>query len=118
MPAELRAEVEARAGEVLDAWRAEVLRPPPESPESNHLTELWGKWHGSAYLFGGTYASPGPRALSPTFRVKYARMTSVGGGRFDLHYMRHTGQWWPLGQTVPLEEALRRIRTEPHFRPY
>jgi hypothetical protein len=44
-------------------------------------------------------------------------MKHVGGGRFNLSFMRHTGQWVELftGQTV--DECLKSIQEDPWFLP-
>ncbi|MDW8215964.1 MAG: hypothetical protein RMJ55_20625, partial [Roseiflexaceae bacterium] len=91
--------------------------PPPPDPRFNYLIDIWTKWHRSAFYFCGTYASPQPTALSPTFDVHFARMTYAGERNFDLAYMRHTGQWRELFTNVPLEEAFHLIETTPHFHP-
>jgi hypothetical protein len=40
-----------------------------------------------------------------------------GDERFNLSYMRHTGQWWEIYTELSLDESLDAIRDEPHFLP-
>ena len=60
-----------------------------------------------------------PRAEcpSPTFESRFARLAYVGGGRFNLAYMRHTGKWWEVYQGLTLEKSLKTVRDEGIFHP-
>jgi hypothetical protein len=117
VPEEVKAQVEAKARELVEA----VLKPqhvkPPKDGRFNYLIDISTRWHRSYFYFVSTYASTGPNALSPTFEAKFARLEHVGGGRFNLAYMRHTGQWWPVGTGLPLDRCLTAIRDDPIFTP-
>src|SRR5438105_9188941 len=90
VPDALKAEVEAAGQALGEELRAKIVKPPPEDLQFNYLIDVWCKWYRSYFYFGGTYASPGPNALSPTFEVRFARMEYVGNRHFNLAYMRHT----------------------------
>ncbi|MDB5307849.1 MAG: hypothetical protein JWO38_2051 [Gemmataceae bacterium] len=64
-----------------------------------------------------TYACPGPNAISPSFETNFARLEHIGGGRFDLAFLRHTGRWWPLLSGATLDECLNSVRDDPWFQP-
>jgi hypothetical protein len=113
-----KAQVEARARELIEKeLRPRHVKPPPEDSHSNYLTDITLKWHGTTLFFVAVYACPGPNALAPPFEDRFARLTSAGGGRFDLDFMRHTGQWVPLHQGLTLEQCLVAIRDDPWFIP-
>src|SRR4051794_39045334 len=97
VPKEVKAEVGRRAGELVEELKSRHVKPPPENPEFNYLIDITPRWHGFYFYFVSPYACPGPNALSPRFEEKFARLEHVGGDRFNLAYMRHTGQWWPVG---------------------
>jgi hypothetical protein len=40
-----------------------------------------------------------------------------GEGKFNLAFMRHTGQWWEIHSGLTMDECLIAIRDEPHFIP-
>jgi hypothetical protein len=114
--AAIKAETEAKARKFVE----EVLKPrfvesPPKDARFNYVTDVTLKWHGSTLFFIQVYACPGPNALSPSFEDRFARMRHVGGGRFDLSFMRHTGQWVELYQGQTVEECLETIRDDPWF---
>jgi hypothetical protein len=44
-------------------------------------------------------------------------MESVGDGKFNLAYMRHTGKWWEVYGGLTAEECLKRIGDEAIFQP-
>lgn len=112
--ASIETKVEAFIDEVL---KPKHVQPPPEDAKFNYVSDITVKWHGSSLLLIGVYTCPGPNALSPTFEARFARMKLVGKDRFDLDFMRHTGQWWPLHQGLTLDECLAAIRDDPWFEP-
>ena len=114
---ELKVEVERKANELLETLRPKYIEPPPKKAEFNYLIGLSTKWHGRYFYFVATYASPGRNAISPTFETNFARLEHVGGGRFDLSFLRHTGKWWPLLRGAALDECLSSVRDDPWFQP-
>ena len=44
-------------------------------------------------------------------------MELVGDDKFNLSFMRHTGQWVQLFAGIPLEECLKAIQDDPWFEP-
>jgi hypothetical protein len=118
VPENLKEELSSKADELVEKHlKPTHLKAPPENPEWNYLIDIWTKWHQSYFHFCTTYASPGPKALSSTFELQFARMAYVGQDRFNLAYMRHTGQWDEIFFDLSLNECLAAIRDEPHFLP-
>jgi hypothetical protein len=93
------------------------IKPPPEDSMSNYLIDITLKWHGSTLFLVAIYACPGPNAISPTFEERFARLRPAGRERFDLSFMRHTGQWVELFQGQTLDECLEAISNDPWFMP-
>jgi hypothetical protein len=118
LDAATRSQVEAKARELIDAvLKPKHVKPPPENARFNYLTDITPKWHGSTLFLVAVYACPGPNALSPRFESRFARLKPADGGRFDLDFMRHTGQWVPLHQGLTLDQCLEAIRDDPWFTP-
>jgi hypothetical protein len=118
VPETLKAEVEVRARELIDTvLKPQHVKTPPKDERFNYIIDIGAKWYRSYFYFFSTYACPGPNALSPTFESKFARMEYVGDNRFNLSYMRHTGQWWEVFQGLTLDECLETIREEDIFHP-
>ena len=63
------------------------------------------------------YVDEPKHALSPTIEIRFARMAHIGNERFNLAYMRHTGNWNEIYYDLSVEECLTAIRDEPHFLP-
>jgi hypothetical protein len=117
-PDDLKAEVERKAGELVETvLKPKHIKRPPKNPRFNYLIGLSTKWHGPYFYFTSTYACPGPNALSPTFEAKFARLEHVGGRRFNLSFMRHTGKWVELFTALKLDECLKSIQEDPWFLP-
>jgi hypothetical protein len=113
-----KAEVERRANElIVTALAAKHIQQPPKEPKFNYVTGLSTKWHGRYFYFVALYACPGPNAISPTFKVNFARLEHTAMGRFNLAYMRHTGKWHELFAGLTLDECLKAIKDDPWFQP-
>ncbi len=114
--AAVKAQADAKARKfVEEVLKPRFVEPPPEEPRFNYVTDVALKWHGSTLFFVKVYACPGPNALAPSFEDRFARMTHAGGGRFDLSFVRHTGQWVELYQGQTVEECLESIENDPWF---
>lgn len=114
----IRAEVEAKVRELIEKeLKPKHVKPPPEDDRFNYVSDITLKWHGTTLLLVTIYACPGPNALSPTFESRFERLRPAAGGRFDLSFMRHTGQWVELFQGQTLDECLQEIRDDPWFIP-
>ena len=113
---DLKSRVEAKASELVEkVLKPRHVQPTPEEPKFNYIVDLWAKWQGSYFYFGATYACPGPNAISPTFESKFARMEFVGGNKFALSYMRHTGKWLEIFARLSLDKCIELVRDDPHF---
>ena len=116
LDAATKAQVEAKARGLIDnELRPRNVQPPPEDARFNYISDITLKWHGSTLFFVAVYACPGPNALSPSFEARFARLKPAGGGRFDLAFMRHTGEWVPLHRGLTLDQCLEAIRDDHWF---
>ena len=118
LPGTVKDEVETKAKELIEkVLKPKHVQPPLEDSESNYITDISLKWLGSKCFFVSTYACPGPNAISPTFEEKFARMEYVGDGKFNLSFMRHTGDWVPLFEGQTVDECMKAIQDDPWFVP-
>jgi hypothetical protein len=96
-----------------DVFTDEINPPPtPSRLRSDNVFNVDYK-----AVAAGRLRSPGPRALSPFFESRFARLQYAGDDRFHLAYFRHTGQWWEVMQLLSLEECLDEIRAGGLFTP-
>jgi hypothetical protein len=120
-PASVDKGEKARIVDTCDRFITEVLKPrflPAIRPtEFNYPVDIYGKWHGGRYRFIQRFRSDSPDAISPEFEVAFARIDCVGPDRFDVMWLRHTGQWWRLYESVSLAEALECIEKDGHLQP-
>jgi hypothetical protein len=118
VPDSIKAEVEAKAKELVQSYlQPTFIEPPPEDAKWNYIINIFTKWRGSNFYFCSTYACPGPNAISPTFETTFARMKYVGNGKFNLAYMRHTENWEEVFQGLSLDDCLQMIRDVGTFQP-
>ena len=99
-----------------------VLKPrhieaPPKNKRFNYLVDIDTKWYRQYFYFHARYACPGPNAVSPFFDFKFARLEYVDKDRFNLSYIRHTKQWFEVGQDLSLKQCLTAIEEDPLFMP-
>jgi len=114
----LKAEVEAKATELVNTVLKPMhIKPPRKKHPFNYITDLYTKWYRSYFYFCATYAVPGPNALAPSFESKFARLEYVGGQRFNLSYMRYTGEWLEIHQALTLDQCLAEIKEGGAFCP-
>ncbi len=117
VPDDLKAEVTAQAEALIQELKPIHIKEPPKDYLWNYVDDLYGKWFRSYFYFCARYACPDPRALAPSFEIRFARMEYVGNQRFSLSYMRHTGEWIELEQDLTIEKCLRAIKDDPYYIP-
>ncbi len=62
--------------------------------------------------------NPKTKKPDPSLRymAKFLRVVPTPGGPFQLEYMRHTGQWWPIFDAKGDIEAIAKfIDDDPHY---
>jgi hypothetical protein len=99
-----------------ETFIAEVLKPrflPEIRPtEWNYPVDIHGAWMAGRYRFIQRYRSGRAHNLGWEFDHPFARIDRMGPDRFDIYWMRHTGQWWRVHVGVTLAEALRILETD------
>ena len=109
-------EVETKADALIESvLKPRYVEPPPDEPRFNYIIDLFTKWHGRYFYFCSRYASPGPTAIQPFFEDRFARMEYAGSERFNLAFMRHTGQWIEIYSQLTLDECLDAVQDDPWF---
>lgn len=117
VPARLKNDVLEQAQHLIDSVLAPRIPPPPENPRFNYLITISAGWWRHYFYLSSTYRIPDPTATPSTLDFKYARLEYVGHSRFNLAYMRHTGQWFELYQDITLTDCLAAIAEEEWFAP-
>ena len=120
VPPGVKTDVQQKADELVET----ILKPkhiqPPPAPDQfqhNYIADIYTKWYRHYFYFCAKYCVPGPNALMPSFEAKFARLEYIGGSRFNLAYMRHTGEWVEVYPNWPLEECLAAVKEDPSFLP-
>lgn len=105
-----------------EAFIHDVLKPrflPRIRPtEFNYVIDIHGAWSAGRYRFIRRYRSGMPDNAGAEFDAPFARIDHMGAGRFDIHWMRHTGKWWRLHSGVTLAEALHLLETDETLHPF
>lgn len=100
----------------------DVLQPrflPRITPsEFNYVIDLRGAWAAGRYRFMQRYRSGMAHNAGEEFDAPFARIDRMGPDSFDIHWMRHTGKWWPLYAGVTLAEALTLLETDAVLHPH
>ena len=118
VPDDLKAEVSAKANELVEAFlKPNFIKKPPKKPRWNYIIDIHTKWLRSFFYFIATFRSPGPTAITPTFEAPFTRLEFVGKQKFKMAYMRHTGEWWEIRTGLTLEECMEEIKEEAILQP-
>ncbi len=118
MPDSVKAEVVAKAGDLIEkTLKPKHVKPPPKDERFNYIIDIGSKWYRNYFYFFSTYACPGPNALSPTFQSKFARMEYLGNARFALYFMRHTGEWVVIYDNLSVDACMKAIQDDAWFTP-
>ena len=114
---EKRAIIAACEAFIRDVLKPRFL-PQVRQTEFNYVIDLHGTWAAGRYRLMKRYRSGMAGNAGMEFDAAYARLVRIGPDRFDIHWMRHTGQWWLLHGGVTLAEALRRLETDGLLHPH
>jgi len=118
LPETVKTQVKAKAIELIEkVLKPKYVQPPQQEERFNYIIDIGAKWYRSYFYFFSIYACPGPNALSPTFESKFARMEFLGNGRFALYFMRHTGEWVGIYDSLSVDECMKAIQDDPWFVP-
>ena len=86
----IKAEVTRKATDLIEkVLKPKFVQPPPEGLHFNYIVDIILKWLGQKCFFIAIFKIPD----ATTFEEKFARMEYVGNARFNLAFMRPTGQW-------------------------
>jgi len=119
--ANTKAIVQQRANELVES----VLKPthikPPPTPtkfQHNYIADIYTKWYRHYFYFCAKYTVPGPNALVPYFESKFARLEYVKDDRFNMAFMRYTGnEWVEVYSDLSLDQCLTAVENDPQFMP-
>jgi hypothetical protein len=117
VPDDVKVAVAGQAEQLLAEWRPRYIKPTPPDYRFNYIIELYGKWFRGYFYLCAKYACPKAAALSPFFEALFTRLEHVGEWRFNLAFMRHTGQWVETGQGLTLDQCLKSIKEDEMYRP-
>ncbi len=118
VPDSIKASLKEKADEIIDnTLKPKHIKPPPSDNDFNYLVDIYSKWYQNYFYFCTKYNCPGPNAISPSFETKFARMEYIGNEKFNISYMRHTGQWYEIHQELSMFESIKLISEGPHFIP-
>jgi hypothetical protein len=99
-----------------EAFIRDVLKPrflPQVIPTKwNYVVDIHGAWAAGRYRFMQRYRSGMEDNIGEEFDAPFARIDRVARDQFDIYWMRHTGKWWRLYDSVTLAEALHILETD------
>jgi hypothetical protein len=118
VPEGVERDLEEKAEALVDTTlKPNHVKPPPKDAHFNYIVDIYTKWHRHYFYFCAKYDCPGPDATSPSFEAKFARLEYIGHDRFNLSFMRHTGQWVELYTDLSVDECLAAVKDDPWFQP-
>jgi hypothetical protein len=99
-----------------EAFIRDVLKPqflPEIKPgDWNYVIDIPGAWAAGRYRFMQRRRSGMEHNRGCEFDAPFARIDRMGPDRFDICWMRHTGQWWRVHEAVTLAEVLHILESD------
>ena len=118
VPDALKSEVADKANQLIEQHlKPAHIKKPPKDNRFNYIVDLYTKWYRSYFYFCSKYACPGPTAISPFFESRFARLEYVGGKKFNMAFMRHTGEWIEVMHDLTVEECMKVVKEDGFFQP-
>jgi len=120
VPERLKKIVAERASQLIKRKFSSAIGINAESAEKhgfNYIIGLNTEWRDRFFYFCAKYRNPRVDATEEYFIVRSTRMKYLGGDRFALGYMRHTGKWCEVYPVLSLDECLDTIEREELFWP-
>jgi hypothetical protein len=120
VPTNTKLLVQQKADELVDRVlkKRYIQRPPARNAfQHNYIADIYTKWYRHYFYFCAKYNVPGPNALVPFFEAKFARLEYTKDNRFNMAFMRYTGEWIEVYEDLSLERCLKAVETDPFFHP-
>ena len=118
VPEELKLKIELKAKNLIELeLKKKYIKGKNPNNDYNYIADIYYKWIGYRFYLCSKYNCPSPNAISPSFESKFARLKFIGNDKFQLFFMRYTGEWINLHQDVSFEKAFKAIKEEPYFTP-
>ncbi|KJU84686.1 hypothetical protein MBAV_003109 [Candidatus Magnetobacterium bavaricum] len=102
---------------INDALKPMHIKPPPHKLDMSYIADIYSKWYRHYVYLCSKYNDNSPDAISPSFEMKFARLEYVADDRYNLSYMRHTGQWFELHKGITLDDCMNVIKGDGNFYP-
>lgn len=121
VPEGLKKEIEIKSDKIIAELKKKYIKKPPKNPKFNYIADIYYRWIQRRFYFCSKYNCP-PDAISESFENKFARLEYTGKNfngkdKFQLFFMRHTGQWIKLLEDKSLDSGLKSIEEDPWFAP-
>jgi hypothetical protein len=118
VPENVKKEVETKAIELVDSFlKPKYIKSTPTDELFNDLVDIYAHWYRNYFYFYAKYRYHIPNAISQFLETKFARLEYAGNDRFNLSYMRHTGQWLEIYTGLSVDECLAAVKDDSHFLP-
>jgi len=109
-------EVETFFQPLIEQFKKQFIKEKASGP-FDYITDIYPKWYRSYFYLCAKYKSEHPNRIQDEYEEKFARLTFIKQGVFDIAYFRHTGQWFPIGENLGLEKCREMILSNPVLHP-
>ena len=108
--------IESQCQPLIEKLKAQYISKNPNKRLS-YLADVYLKWYREYLYFCEKLKSESPNRIADEFEDKFVRLRCAGKDKFDLSYMKHTGQWALVEYDLTLKECLEMIEGIPNFHP-
>jgi hypothetical protein len=82
-----------------------------------YTIDIYTKWYRNSFYFCELSKSESPYRIKDEFESKFLKLQYVSKNQFDFYYFRHTGQWFLVAHSIPMEDCQAMILTNPVYHP-
>jgi len=97
-------------------FKPRYINPNP-AKNQRIITDIYGKWYRSFYYLCCIYRFDTATPSNEDIEEKFTRLEHIDENKFNLAYMRHTGQWWEIRTGISLKRALEEIKNNAILHP-
>lgn len=116
-----KAAIAARCDRFIEETFKPRFLPEVRPTAFNYPVDIFGRWRGNKYSFITRLRSGFPDNLGEEFDEVFTRLDRVEDcvdeNRFDVMWLRHTGRWFRLYESVTLDEGLRLLLKDGRLHP-
>ena len=99
---------------LINDYKKKLIKAKPNKKHS-YVIDFYSKFYRGFFYLCAEYKAEHENRRFDGFEVKFARLEFIETNKYNLAYVRHTGQWWTVNENVTAEYCFGNINNNPLF---